>query len=93
MTTRTRNRERNKAERNEKIDLIDFKMVTFSLGGKEYGIDIMKVKEISKAASFTYVPNSSPFVRGVYNLRGEIISIIDLRVMFNIPRESSEDAQ
>ncbi len=42
----------------------DFKMVTFSLGGKDYGIDIMKVKEIAKFSQFTYVPNTPPFVRG-----------------------------
>ena len=55
-------------------------MVTFSLGGKEYGIDIMNVKEIANASRFTYVPNAAPFVRGVYNLRGDIISVIDLRI-------------
>ncbi len=70
---------------------IDFKMVTFSLAGKEYGIDIMKVKEISKADRFTYVPNSAPYVRGVYNLRGDIISIIDLRVMFHLPAPSRSE--
>jgi purine-binding chemotaxis protein CheW len=65
----------------------DFKMVTFSLGGKDYGIDIMKVKEIAKYAQFTYVPNTPPYVRGVYNLRGEIISIVDLRIFFHLPVE------
>jgi purine-binding chemotaxis protein CheW len=69
----------------EKVENIDFKMVAFSLGGKDYSIDIMKVREISKATHFTYVPNSLPYVRGVYNLRGDIISIIDLRTMFNLP--------
>ncbi len=69
----------------EKGDIIDYKMVTFSLGGKDYGIDIMKIKEISKASKFTYVPNSIPFVRGVYNLRGDIISVIDMRLMFSLP--------
>ena len=64
---------------------VDFKMVTFSLGGKDYGIDIMKVKEIAKFGNFTFVPNTPPFVAGVYNLRGDIISIIDLREMFNLP--------
>ncbi len=72
-------------ESKEKTENIDYKMVTFSLGGKDYGIDIMKVKEISKASKFTYVPNSIPFVKGVYNLRGDIISVIDLRIMFNLP--------
>ena len=64
---------------------IDFKMVTFSLAGKDYGIDIMKVKEISKASKCTYVPNAAPFVKGVHNLRGDIISVIDLRIFFNLP--------
>lgn len=64
---------------------IDFKMVTFTLAGKRYGIDILKVKEIRKAGNFTYVPNIQPFVRGVDNLRGEIISIIDMRLMFSLP--------
>lgn len=63
---------------------VDFKMITFSVGGKEYGIDIMKVKEISKIDRYTYVPNGSPFLRGVYNLRGDIIPIIDLRTMFHL---------
>jgi purine-binding chemotaxis protein CheW len=72
---------------------IDFKMVTFSLGGKDYGIDIMRVKEIAKFAQFTYVPNTAPFVRGVYNLRGDIISVIDLRSMFNLPAEEQEEGK
>jgi len=72
-------------------ETIDFKMVTFSLGGKDYSIDIMKVKEISHATTFTYVPNSLPFVKGVYNLRGDIISIIDLRLMFNLPASENAD--
>ena len=71
--------------------LVDFKMVTFSLGGKDYGIDIMRVKEIAKFAQFTYVPNTAPFVRVVYNLRGDIISVIDLRLMFNLPAEQREE--
>ncbi|MBN2353440.1 MAG: chemotaxis protein CheW [Spirochaetales bacterium] len=70
------------AKQQEKID---FKMVTFSLAGRQYAVNIMKVKEISKANRFTFVPNTLTFVEGVYNLRGEIITIIDLRRMFNLP--------
>src|SRR6056297_2357918 len=80
-----------KQEEAEKVENIDYKMVTFSLAGKDYGIDIMKVKEISKAKRFTYVPNADPYVRGVYNLRGDIISIIDLRIMFNLPAPKQEE--
>ena len=45
---------------------VDFKMVTFSLSGKDYAIDIMNVKEIAKAGHFTYVPNTLPFGRFVF---------------------------
>ena len=72
------------------ISNIDFKMVTFTLAGKDYGIDIMKVKEINKAQKFTFVPNSAPFVKGVYNMRGDIISVIDLRIFFNLPVPQEE---
>ncbi len=69
----------------EQSEQVDFKMVTFSLAGKEYGVDIMMVKEIAKFDEFTYVPNTPPFVSGVYNLRGDIISVIDLRKLFGLP--------
>ena len=85
--------ERESAEKKEKLAQIDYKMVTFSLAGKDYAIDIMKIKEIAKAGRFTYVPNTLPFVLGVYNLRGDIIPIVDLRLFFNIEvPERKEDS-
>ncbi len=74
----------------QQVSKVDFKMVTFTLAGKDYGIDIMKVKEIHKAEKFTFVPNSAPFVKGVYNMRGDIISVIDLRIFFNLPVQENE---
>ncbi|MBE6353422.1 CheR family methyltransferase [Treponema sp.] len=78
-------------EEKKKVAVVDYKMVTFSLCGKDYAIDIMKVKEIAKAGRFTYVPNTLPFVLGVYNLRGDIIPIIDLRLFFNIEIPERDD--
>ncbi|MDR0644280.1 MAG: chemotaxis protein CheW [Treponema sp.] len=75
----------------ERVESVDFKIITFSLGGKDYGIDIMNVKEIAKADKFTYVPNAASFIRGVYNLRGDIIPIIDLRLFFHLPQEKKGD--
>jgi purine-binding chemotaxis protein CheW len=72
-------------EKKERQDSANFKMVTFSLSGKDYGVDIMNIKEIAKADKFTYVPNAAGYVRGVYNLRGDIIPIIDLRLFFHLP--------
>jgi purine-binding chemotaxis protein CheW len=80
-------------EQKERADTVDFKMVTFSLAGKDYGVDIMNVKEIAKADKFTYVPNAASFVRGVYNLRGDIIPIIDLRTFFHLPMDKKDDGQ
>jgi len=79
-------RERNRGDQTT----IDFKMVTFSLSGKDY---IMNVKEIAKAGNFTYVPNTLPFVIGVYNLRGEIIPILDMRLFFNIALPASSSSE
>jgi purine-binding chemotaxis protein CheW len=77
-------------EQKEHVDNVDFKMVTFSLAGKDYSVDIMNVKEIAKADKFTYVPNAASYVRGVYNLRGDIIPIIDLRLFFHLPIDHKE---
>jgi purine-binding chemotaxis protein CheW len=80
-------------EQKERVDTVDFKMITFSLAGKDYGVDIMNVKEIAKADKFTFVPNAAAFVRGVYNLRGDIIPIIDLRTFFHLPMDVKSDGQ
>ncbi|MDR0290510.1 MAG: chemotaxis protein CheW [Treponema sp.] len=80
-------------EQKERAETVDFKIITFSLAGKDYGVDIMNVKEIAKADKFTFVPNAASFVRGVYNLRGDIIPIIDLRTFFHLPQEKKSDGQ
>lgn len=58
--------------------------LTFSLGGEEYGVDILKVQEIKGYVPTTRVPNSPPEVVGVLNLRGTIVPIIDLRRKFGL---------
>jgi len=80
-----------KQKKENKILEYDFKMVTFKLGGEYYGIDIMYVKEILKAKKFTLVPNALEFVLGVFNLRGEIMPIIDLAKMFHIESQNQSE--
>jgi purine-binding chemotaxis protein CheW len=80
-------------EQKEHAESVDYKIITFSLAGKDYGVDIMNVKEIAKADKFTFVPNAASFVRGVYNLRGDIIPIIDLRTFFHLPQDKKADGQ
>lgn len=61
------------------------KYLTFFLGGEEYGIEILKVQEIIGLLPITRLPRTPPFVRGVINLRGRVISIVDLRRTFAMP--------
>jgi purine-binding chemotaxis protein CheW len=58
--------------------------VIFRLENEEYGIDILRVKEIKEMMSITRVPKAAHYVRGVINLRGEVIPVIDLRKKFNL---------
>ncbi len=67
------------------------KYLTFSLAGEEYGIAILKVKEIIGMMPITPVPQSPDFVKGVINLRGRVIPVTDLRLKFGMePLEYNE---
>jgi purine-binding chemotaxis protein CheW len=57
--------------------------LTFRLGGEEYGIDILKVQEIRSYEQPTRIANAPSFIKGVVNLRGVIVPIVDLRVKLN----------
>ena len=60
------------------------KYLTFSLAGEEYGIGILKVREIIGMMIITPVPQTPEFVKGVINLRGKVIPVIDLRLRFSL---------
>jgi purine-binding chemotaxis protein CheW len=60
------------------------KYLTFSLAGEEYGIWILKVKEIIGMMAITPVPQTPGYVKGVINLRGKVIPVIDLRLKFGM---------
>jgi purine-binding chemotaxis protein CheW len=60
------------------------KYLTFSLAGEEYGINILKIKEIIGMMPITSVPQTPQFVKGVINLRGKVIPVIDLRLKFGM---------
>jgi purine-binding chemotaxis protein CheW len=64
------------------------KYLTFSLNNEEYGIEIIKVKEIIGMMSITTIPQAPPYVKGVVNLRGKVIPVIDLRLKFGMEAAS-----
>ena len=58
--------------------------LTFTLGKEEYGIDILKVQEIRGYDAVTVIANTPKFIKGVINLRGIIVPIVDMRIKFNL---------
>ena len=58
--------------------------LTFVLGNEEYGIEILKVQEIRGYDTVTKIANTPEFIKGVINLRGSIVPIIDLRILFHL---------
>ena len=61
------------------------KYLTFSLAEEEYGLEILKVREIIGIMDITAVPQMPEYVKGVINLRGKVIPVIDLRLKFGLP--------
>lgn len=73
------------------IDGDEDQFLTFVLDGEEYGVDILRVQEIKGWDAVTSIPNTPDCIRGVINLRGTIVPIIDLRLRFNLEyRENSK---
>ncbi|RII25438.1 MAG: chemotaxis protein CheW [Geobacter sp.] len=60
--------------------------LTFTLGSEEYGMDILKVQEIRGYDAVTHIANSPDFLKGVINLRGVIVPIVDMRIKFKLGR-------
>ena len=67
------------------------KYLTFSLAAEEYGVPVLKVREIIKMMDITVVPQVPPYVRGVINLRGKVITVVDLRLKFGFPPQEQTD--
>lgn len=62
--------------------------LTFTLGNEEYGIDILKVQEIRGYDTVTHIANAPEFIKGVINLRGVIVPIVDMRIKFKVGEPS-----
>jgi len=75
-----------KAEKTEEIR----QFISFSVGEEEYGLELLRVKEVIRVREITWLPKAPSFVKGIINLRGDVILIIDLRDKFGLdPREDT----
>jgi purine-binding chemotaxis protein CheW len=61
-------------------------LVSFLLDDVEYGIDILQVHEIIRIPDITRLPNTPPYIKGVINLRGSVIPVVDMRERFSLPQ-------
>ena len=61
------------------------KYLTFALGKEEFAIQVLRVREIMGVQEITQVPQTPPYVKGVINLRGKVIPVVDLRLKFGMP--------
>jgi len=80
-------------ERGEGVALSELagKYLTFKLDVEEFGLEILKVQEIIKMMDITRVPRTPAFVRGVINLRGKVIPVVDLRLKFGMESREETD--
>ena len=67
------------------------KYLTFALANEEYGLEILKVREIIGYMEITAVPQTPQYVKGVINLRGRVIPVMDLRLRFALPERPYDD--
>ncbi|WP_350152586.1 chemotaxis protein CheW [Nitrosomonas sp.] len=65
--------------------------LTFRLGNEEYGIEILKVQEIRNYHAITQIANAPEFIKGVVNLRGIIVPIVDMRIKFRLGGENYDE--
>ncbi|BCR06644.1 chemotaxis protein CheW [Desulfuromonas versatilis] len=75
----------------EEEDTLDGKFLTFHLAGEDYGIEIRYVTEIIGIQKITEVPDLADCVKGVINLRGKVIPVMDVRLRFGLPAREYDD--
>jgi purine-binding chemotaxis protein CheW len=81
----------NQRSSKEEAELSGGEYLTFILGEEEYGIEILKVQEIRSYEAVTKIANTPEFIKGVINLRGSIVPIIDLRMRFKLSKAEYND--
>jgi purine-binding chemotaxis protein CheW len=67
------------------------KFLTFLLANEYYGVEVMKIREIIRMQKITPVPQMPAHVKGVINLRGKVIPVMDLRLRFNLEAKAADD--
>ena len=79
-------------EQSPEIEANDlYQYMTFNIGDEIYGVSVLKVHEIIGMTKITHVPNSMQFMKGVINLRGKVVPVVDMRLKFNMDEREYDD--
>src|SRR5688572_32414414 len=78
------NQQHTTADQTQAVPSMPNEFLTFTLGDEEYGVDILKVQEIRGYGTVTRIPEAPDFVKGVINLRGTIVPVVDMRLKFKL---------
>ena len=74
----------------DRIDTNELRQfISFSVGAEEYGLELLRVKEVIRIREITWLPKAPTFVKGIINLRGDVIPIIALREKFGLPAQET----
>ncbi len=91
MSTRPETDLEHCAEHAGGLSRLEGKYMTFKLDQEEYGLEILKVEEVIALMDITRVPKAPPFIKGVFNLRGKVIPVVDLRLKFDMEKTVPTD--
>ncbi|GGB92861.1 chemotaxis protein CheW [Marinobacterium zhoushanense] len=80
-----------KSRKAQQEDVVYHQWATFRVDNELYGIDVMQVKEVLRYSEITPVPGADASVLGIINLRGNVVTVIDTRQMFRMPRAQPDD--
>ncbi|MFA7383713.1 MAG: chemotaxis protein CheW [Desulfurivibrionaceae bacterium] len=81
----------NATQSSSQVSELAGKYLTFSLGNEGYGVGILSVREIIGVMEITAVPHTPDYIKGVINLRGKVIPVLDLRLKFNMDRKDYDE--
>lgn len=83
--------EQTKQTNNNQDDVVYHQWATFKVNNELYGIDVIKVKEVLRYSEMTPVPGAEPYVLGIINLRGNVVTVIDTRRLFGLQTVPTDD--
>lgn len=78
--------------KDKKAEIQTIQYVVFDMANEEYGIEITDLKEITELPDITSIPNAPDFIKGITDLRGEIVTVIDLKKRFNLHETTASES-